>query len=130
MSTRIQWLGQVPVLPTRAQFRVMTPAQVNQYALKFSIAERAELLRQGLAALPSCWGRSAQSCAGDADGPYLEEPQCSAIMGGYLGDFAKMDDAVERVPLCEEAATSMSMIPVAAIAALFGIAAGYIIAKR
>lgn len=126
----IQWLGQAPVLPTRAAFRTMTVTQVNQYAAKFSIATRNELLRAGLAALPSCWGRRAESCAGNADGPYLEESQCNAIMGGYFGDSARMDDAVERVPLCDEQVASTSVIPVAAIAALFGIAAGYIVGKR
>lgn len=127
----IQWLGQAPVLPTRAAFRTMTVTQVNQYAARFTIATRAELLRAGLAALPSCWGRRAESCAGNADGPYLEESQCNAIMGGYFGDFSKMDDATERVPLCDEQTSSAaSVIPAAAIAALFGIAAGYIVGKR
>jgi hypothetical protein len=101
----------------------MTVAQVDQFALKFSIAQRGELLRQGLSALPSCWGRRAESCAGEADGPYLSEPQCSAIMGGYFGDSKKMADAVDRVPLCEEGSLSKGgppMIVLALASAVFG----------
>jgi hypothetical protein len=130
MSTYIQWLGQSPTLPSLQEFRKMTPAQVNQYATRFSAATRAELLRQGLAALPSCWGRRAESCAGNADGPYLDEPQCSAIMGGYFGNFDKMDDATVPVPLCEESGAVSSIVPAAVLAAVVGIIFGYAVAKR
>jgi hypothetical protein len=128
MSTRIQWLGQAPALPSRAEFRAMTPAQVNQYATRFSAAQRAELLRQGLVALPSCWGRRAESCAGNADGPYLDEPQCSAIMGGYFGNFDKMGDAAALVPLCQEPSAGLSTVTVAALVVI-GVALGFAFAR-
>jgi hypothetical protein len=108
----------------------MTPAQVNQYAARFSAAQRAELLRAGLAALPSCWGSRAESCAGEADGPYLDEPQCSAIMGGYFGNFDKMDDAVQLVPACEEPSAGLSTVTVAALVAVIGVALGFAFARR
>jgi hypothetical protein len=131
MSTRIQWLGQSPDLPSLQEFRKMTPAQVNQYAARFSATQRAELLRAGLAALPSCWGRRAESCAGNADGPYLDEPQCSAIMGGYFGNFDKMGDAAALVPLCQEpSAGGLSTVTVAALVAVIGVALGFAFARR
>jgi len=128
----IQWigLGQTPILPSHEAFRAMTAAQIDQFAAKLSAAERAELLRAGIEALPSCWGRRADSCAGAANGPYLDEAQCNAIEGGYFGNRQKMAETVDRVPLCDEQVAGSSIVPAAVLAAVIGVVLGYIVAKR
>jgi hypothetical protein len=119
----IQWLGQAAQLPTREEFRRMTVAQIDQRAARIPAAERAELFQAGLLALPPCWDQRAESCAGNADGPYLPEPQCTAIMGGYFGNRAQMQKAIDAVPICvaETRSTASFVLP-----ALIGLAVGVI----
>lgn len=114
----IQWLGQATQLPSREEFRRMTIAQIDQRAARIPAAERAELFQAALIALPPCWDQRAESCTGAANGPYLPEPQCSALMGGYFGNRAQMEKAVDAVPFCVVEKRSATSIVVPAIIGL------------
>jgi hypothetical protein len=102
----------------------MTSAQIDQRAARIPAAERAELFQAGLLALPPCWDQRAESCAGAADGPYLPEPQCTSIMGGYFGNRAQMQKAIDAVPICVvEKKSATSFVVPAVIGLVVGVVA-------
>ena len=92
------------------------------------VADKDELLKQAMAALPDCFSQELSNCLDHKNVDGLPAAQCKALVDAFASDatYDRINDATNNLPIC----TGPSMVPFVGGAFAVGVLLTVMLVKR